>query len=73
MCKFILLQKKRGEGLGKKLHEYALNFFRNNGVDEYHLRVSPSNKQAIAYYKKNGMLELKSELVGKVIRMKGII
>ncbi|WP_336867034.1 hypothetical protein [Peribacillus frigoritolerans] len=49
-----------------------MKFFKNNGVDEYHLRVSPSNKQAIAF-KKKAMLELKSELGVKVIRMKGTI
>ncbi|WP_298472999.1 GNAT family N-acetyltransferase [uncultured Psychrobacillus sp.] len=70
---YYLIPEKRGAGLGRNLHEYALKFFQNKGVTEYHLRVSPSNKQAITYYKKNGMLELKSELGGKVIRMKGTI
>lgn len=70
---YYLVPKKRGKGLGKKLHDYALEFFKNKGVTEFHLRVSPSNLQAISFYHKNGLLVLKTELDGKVLRMKGSI
>jgi len=39
-------------------------------VSEYHLRVSPSNNHAIAFYKKSGMKQVKSEMD---VRMSGII
>lgn len=68
---YYLIPEKRGLGLGKKLHQYALEFFQNHGVKEYHLRVSPSNQRALAFYRKNGMEELGLEQDGKVIRMKG--
>ncbi|OLS02007.1 GNAT family N-acetyltransferase [Tissierella creatinophila] len=41
---YYLIPEKRGLGLGKELHRYALQFFRKHGISEYHLRVSPSNQ-----------------------------
>ncbi|MFB7142827.1 GNAT family N-acetyltransferase [Gottfriedia sp. NPDC056225] len=70
---YYLIPEKRGEGLGSLLHTYTINFFENNNVNEYHLRVSPTNKQAIAFYKKNGMKQIKTEMDGKVVRMTGNI
>ncbi|MGG1657512.1 MULTISPECIES: GNAT family N-acetyltransferase [Geobacillus] len=70
---YYLIPEKRGKGIGQELHNYAKNFFRNNKVTEYHLRVSPNNTQSMKFYKKNGMEELCSEFDGKVIRMKGNI
>ncbi|QKE72033.1 GNAT family N-acetyltransferase [Arthrobacter citreus] len=70
---YYLIPEKRGEGLGSLLHTYTINFFENNNVSEYHLRVSPTNKQAIAFYKKNGMKQIKTEMDGKVVRMTGNI
>lgn len=70
---YYLIPEKRGMGLGKKLHEYAMNFFKANGVSEYHLRVSPTNYHALSFYRKNGMQELETELDGKVLRMKGLV
>lgn len=70
---YYLIPEKRGTGVGKKLHEYALDFFERNKINEYHLRVSPNNVQAIAFYEKNGMQKLETELDGKVVRMRGIL
>ncbi|WP_347320487.1 GNAT family N-acetyltransferase [Rossellomorea sp. RS05] len=68
---YYLIPERRGSGMGNKLHQYALQFFRNQGVSEYHLRVSPSNRQALGFYHRNGMTVLKRELDGKVLRMMG--
>ncbi|MGN7943272.1 GNAT family N-acetyltransferase [Virgibacillus sp. 6R] len=70
---YYLIPEKRGMGLGSLLHEYAIEFFKNNKVSEYHLRVSPTNKQAISFYTKNGMKQIKTEMDGKVVRMSGNI
>ncbi|WKA52840.1 GNAT family N-acetyltransferase [Planococcus liqunii] len=70
---YYLIPDKRGLGLGKTLHEYALNFFIENGVKEYHLRVSPSNLPALSFYRNAGMEEIGLELGGKVIRMRGFL
>lgn len=70
---YYLIPEKRGLGLGKELHEYALKLFRIHGVSEYHLRVSPTNQYALSFYYKNGMKKIGSEHGGKVIRMKGIV
>lgn len=70
---FYLIAEKRGKGLGHELQQYAMRFFKKNGVSEYHLRVSPSNIRAKAFYKKSGMRLLKNECDGKVLRMKGTV
>ncbi|WP_241993906.1 GNAT family N-acetyltransferase [Mesobacillus foraminis] len=70
---YYLIPEKRGMGLGSELHNYALNFFKAHNLDEYHLRVSPTNPIALAFYMKKGMEKLKPEMDGKVIRMSGEI
>ncbi|MGE7602432.1 GNAT family N-acetyltransferase [Peribacillus sp. NPDC097675] len=51
---FYLISEYRGKGYGGKLIEFAERFFREYGVNEYQLRVSPTNKRAINFYEKNG-------------------
>ena len=68
---YYLISEKRGMGYGTLLHNYALNFFKNNGVNEYHLRVSPTNHNAISFYIKNGMKKINTEMNGKVLRFSG--
>ena len=68
---YYLIPEKRGLGYGKKLHDYAQDFFLKESVRQFHLRVSPSNTRARAFYRKLGMSEIGPELDGKVIRMKG--
>lgn len=70
---YYLVPEMRGKGKGIKLHRYAEQFFKDNKVNEYHLRVSPSNKAALNFYHKIGMEELGPEVDGKVIRMRGYI
>lgn len=70
---YYLIPDKRGCGFGRKLHEYALDFFSENGAKEYHLRVSPTNLPALTFYQKAGMKEIGLELGGKVIRMRGFL
>ncbi|GEL76448.1 GNAT family N-acetyltransferase [Tenuibacillus multivorans] len=68
---FYLVPEKRGQGIGIKLDEYARKFFGKHQVAEFHLRVAPSNDQALSFYKKLGMKVIGPEFDGKVIRMKG--
>lgn len=70
---YYLIPEMRGQGKGEVLHQYAKQFFKNSGVREYHLRVSPSNNHAIKFYRSFGMDEVGPEVGGKVIRMKGYI
>ncbi|MFB5664240.1 GNAT family N-acetyltransferase [Alteribacillus sp. HJP-4] len=70
---YYLTPEMRGQGKGKALHHYAKQFFKNNEVSEYHLRVSPSNNNAIKFYRTIGMDEVGTEVDGKVIRMKGYL
>lgn len=70
---YYLTPDMRGKGKGRELHTYAKHFFKSNQVNEYHLRVSPTNTAALNFYHKNGMKEVGPEVGGKVIRMKGIL
>ncbi|MED4920907.1 GNAT family N-acetyltransferase [Weizmannia sp. CD-2023] len=68
---YYLIPEKRGSGLGAELHAYAMSVFKKHQLEEYHLRVSPTNKQAISFYEKMGMKWLKPEMDGKVFRRAG--
>ncbi|KXZ18419.1 GNAT family N-acetyltransferase [Bacillus nakamurai] len=68
---YYIIPQERGRGYGSKLDAYAQDFFRTYGVTEYHLRVSPSNKGALTFYRKQNMQALGLESDGKVIRMRG--
>lgn len=70
---YYITEQQRGRGCGTKLHQYANQLFRTNGVSEYHLRVSPDNKTALSFYKKQNLEVIDSELDGKVLRMKGAV
>ncbi|AQQ53154.1 GNAT family N-acetyltransferase [Planococcus lenghuensis] len=68
---YYLIAAERGKEKGTVLYTYAMNFFKKHGIDEYHLRVSPSNLSAIRFYRKTGMEEVGPEINGKVVRMSG--
>lgn len=68
---YYLIPSYRGKGYGKYLHEYAMDFFKSKGMNQYHLRVSFTNQQAVAFYNKHGMKEIGLEVDGKIIRMRG--
>ncbi|AQQ55546.1 GNAT family N-acetyltransferase [Planococcus lenghuensis] len=68
---YYLTPEYRGKRQGQELHGYAQRFFNRHEVEEYHLRVSPTNKPAIKFYRKIGMEEAGPEVGGKVVRMKG--
>lgn len=70
---YYLVPEIRGNGVGKELHKYACSFFRSQNLNEFHLRVSPTNTSALKFYQKLGMEEIGQELDGEVIRMKGFL
>lgn len=70
---YYLIPHMRGKEKGKALHHYARQFFEGHHVDEFHLRVAPSNASALAFYRKLGMKEAGLEVGGKVIRMIGYL
>jgi GNAT superfamily N-acetyltransferase len=59
---FYLILELRGKGYGKQLIAYAEDVFRRQGVNEYHLRVSPTNEIAIRFYEKCGLTKIREEL-----------
>ncbi|MGM9988034.1 MAG: GNAT family N-acetyltransferase [Bacillaceae bacterium] len=58
---YYIIEAYRNKGYGKQLVQYAEAFFRKYHVPEYHLRVSVTNKSAIAFYQKVGMKKIKEE------------
>jgi ribosomal protein S18 acetylase RimI-like enzyme len=55
---FYLIPEVRGIGLGDELQRYAVKVFQELGVDKAQLSVSPTNDQAMAYYRKHGWHDL---------------
>lgn len=55
---FYLVPEARGRGIGATLHAYFLEFMRGGGARLARLSVSPSNVQALAYYRKHGWRDL---------------
>lgn len=58
---FYLIPEFRGKGYGEQLTKYAEDLFLRNGVVEYHLRVSPTNRYAVRFYEKCGLLKIREE------------
>lgn len=52
----------RGQGLGKALYEFALNFARKNGCYDVTLNVWEGNKSARAFYEKMGMFPKETQM-----------
>ncbi|AQP98291.1 MULTISPECIES: GNAT family N-acetyltransferase [Bacillus] len=73
MYLYYMTEQQRGRGCGTKLYQSANQFFRANGVSEYHLRVSPGNEAALSFYRKKNMEVIGSECNGKVLRMRGAV
>jgi ribosomal protein S18 acetylase RimI-like enzyme len=67
---FYLIPEYRGNGYGAELIDYAEDYFSKNGISEYHLRVSTSNKRGIAFYEKHGFKLLRVEEEATVLRYK---
>ena len=58
---FYLVPRWRGQGLGRELLQYAERYFCNEGLGEYHLRVSERNEHALRFYLKQGFVRLEAE------------
>jgi len=65
-----LIPEYRDRGIGKLQLDYAEAYFKNKGLLEYHLRVSPTNKRALRFYEKHGLKKIMTEhLTQTVTRM----
>jgi len=58
---FYLIPEFRGKGYGLHLIKYAEDFFSQYNMKEYQLRVSPTNKSAVRFYKKHGFDQIRIE------------
>ena len=57
----------RGQGYGKRLHEYAERYFRSWEADRIELHVSPLNEKALGFYRHLGYRLVRVE--GRLWRM----
>lgn len=55
---FYLAPALRESGAGDALHEYVVAVATDMGVQKLQLNVSPSNRRALAYYRKHGWVDL---------------
>jgi GNAT superfamily N-acetyltransferase len=55
---YYLAAPHRNGGLGRALDEYATAFLRGLGLRAARLNASPTNRQAMRFYEKNGWVDL---------------
>lgn len=55
---YYLAPEYRGQNLSQYLDQYAVNFLKNLGCKKARLNVSPTNSRAIAFYHKNGWINM---------------
>lgn len=55
---YYLIPSKRGLGIGKYLDQYAMEYFKRKLLKTVQLSVSPTNLQAVSYYKKMGWIDI---------------
>lgn len=63
---FMVDKKFRKNGIGKDLFNQAVQYFKEQGVEHFTLNTSNNNKNAIQFYKSNGMQELSTIYMGRV-------
>lgn len=63
----LMVNKKyRKKGIGNSLMDKAKEYFKNKRAEYYELFTAIKNKNAIKFYKNNGMEEIKLTLLGKI-------
>lgn len=55
-------ESARGQGVGKALYEFAMNYARKLGCYDVTLNVWEGNKSALAFYEKMGMFEKERQM-----------
>ena len=64
---YYVSEAARGQGYGRRLHEYADRYFRSWEADRIELHVSPLNERALGFYRHMGYRLAKVE--GRLWRM----
>ncbi|MDQ7798162.1 MAG: GNAT family N-acetyltransferase [Candidatus Edwardsbacteria bacterium] len=63
----LMVQKEhRGKGIGKKLLQRAVGYFKGKGIKQYALFTSVNNKNGIEFYEKCGLEKLYTTMIGEV-------
>jgi ribosomal protein S18 acetylase RimI-like enzyme len=64
---YYVAEAFRGQGYGRRLHEYAERYFRSWEADRVELHVSPLNQPAVGFYRRLGYKLVRVE--GRLWRM----
>lgn len=62
----MVQRESRHCGIGQQLMEAAREFFEAQGVRYFTLYTSMENKQAISFYKQNGLAALYTTMIGEI-------
>ena len=58
---YYVVPEFRGQGFGRRMHDYAERYFRSWEANVIHLHVSPTNEPATAFYRSLGYRALRRE------------
>jgi ribosomal protein S18 acetylase RimI-like enzyme len=64
---YYVSEAARGQGYGRRLHEYAERYFRSWEAERIELHVSPLNRRAVGFYRHMGYRLMRVE--GRLWRM----
>ena len=64
---YYVVPEMRGQGLGRRMHDYAERYFRSWEADTIELHVSATNERATSFYRALGYRALRRE--GRLWRM----
>jgi ribosomal protein S18 acetylase RimI-like enzyme len=62
---FMVKKEYRKNGIGKKLYDMAIDYFKEQGTMYFTLFTSINNKLGIKFYKKQKMKEIQKIFIGK--------
>ena len=65
---YYVVPALRGQGLGKRMHDYAERYFRSWEANQIELHVSTTNERAMCFYRTLGYRAVRRE--GRLWRMK---
>jgi ribosomal protein S18 acetylase RimI-like enzyme len=63
---FIVTKEYRNNGIGKKLFNLVISYFKEHGIKYFTLFTSVNNKLGIEFYKKHKLKELYTTFIGEI-------
>lgn len=67
---FFVRSDLRGKGIGSRILDFAIQYFKNIGMEKMRLHVYKDNPDAIRLYKRYGFEQIEETASGKIIMIK---